>query len=376
MIYMPFLRPVYLLTLLAVAFTVGCVDIEGPTPPALKPNEILAELNFSSRAVMLSADDTMEMSVRAIAMDGAEIPVNRRNITWSSLDSALVYIDTLGRISARISETDEPVGINASYTLNGVTRFDTISVHVTPLRSNITSVRLVSLDSTFVGDIEPSVAIQSPRVRVDLYNGETLVIPGARLPITLPEQIVASYYPAGPDGPGGYSISNPITYLGDFWVRVSINLYGNEVHDSLLFKGIYPSLGSFIGIGIIEGVMNEAEMGPNDPVPAIQPCGWTLITLINMDRPVDVVFSDSTADENGCDPIPAALIEAGWAGNFPFSGTLNSGNALGLTMSGPLPFAWWIRRSNTIGEISWYIRDAVTGERLPASGRYNQAVPQ
>lgn len=371
---MSFLRQVNIFTFLAVAVTMGCVDIEGPRPPALGSDQILSELRFSSRAIIMNAADTMEAGVRGVAMDGSSITVNRGEVIWRSLDSAIVYIDTLGRISSRVSKTGSPVGISASWTLHGVTRFDTISVQVTENRSDVTGVKLVSLDSTTVGSIETTAGIQPPRIRVDLYNGDQLVQAGAELPISVPSQVTAGY-----DAPSsknnneaGYFIRNQLTYLGPFWVRASVNLYGNEVSDSLLFQGVYPSLTTTALIAFVEGDLMEIEMGPDDPVPAIQPCGWVVIGMLNLrDRSVDVVFSDSTADETGCEEIPVSLLQAGW-NNMPFSGSFTGGIARGLHLSGPFPFGWWVRRSNTVGQISWYMRDATTGERLPISGRYNQ----
>lgn len=371
---MSFLRQVNIFTFLAVAVTMGCVDIEGPRPPVLGSDQIISELRFSSRAIIMNAADTMEVGVRGIAMDGSAITVNRREVVWRSLDSAIVYIDTLGRVSSRVARTVSPVGISASWTLHGVTRFDTISVQVTETSSDVTAVKLVSLDSTTVGSIETAAGIQSPRIRVDLYNGDQLVQAGAELPISVPSQVTAGYDAPSSENnnEAGYFIRNQLTYLGPFWVRASVNLYGNEVSDSLLFQGGYPSLTTTALIAFVEGAIMEIEMGPDDPVPAIQPCGWVVIGMLNLrDRSVDVVFSDSTADETGCEEIPVSLLQAGW-NNMPFSGSFTGGIARGLHLSGPFPFGWWVRRSNTVGQISWYMRDATTGERLPISGRYNQ----
>lgn len=348
----------------------GCVDIQGPAPESLAASDILSEFKLSTDAIMMSMSDTLFLQGSAVSMDASERVVNPRDILWRSSDSGQVYVDTLGRVTARRS-SEVPVVITGSYNLSGTTKSDQVSVYVTPTRIQATSVRLISLDSSFVG--ASFHGIGTPHIRVDLYQDDTVVLQGAQIPVTVPAPAAVAFTPMGGlSQEPVYVVSNNNGYLGPFWVRASVSLYGVKVQDSILFNGKYPASTQIpIASDGMGGVM-PSEMLPDDPTPNLQPCGWIFIVVFQADRLVDVVFSDSTVDTDECTPIPNELLSSSRFG-LPISGNVTGGNVTSVIRSGIFP-TLWIRRSNTIGEITYYLRDAVTKERLPVSGRYRQLV--
>lgn len=351
---------------------IACVDIQGPAPKPLAPSEILSQLQFSTRAVMMSVSDTVSLSVSTIYMDGSQSLIPADSINWSSQDSAQVYIDTTGVVTA-LKESNIPVGVIASYKRSGTTKSDTIPVYVTANQLDADRIMLVSIDSSSVGANPPA---ENPRIRVDLYHGQALVMKGAIVPLTVPEPVTVTYLSSGgPDGEPVYAVGNNRGYLGPFWVKGSVLLYNTEVKDSVLYQGVYPATGPMILIQSTgDGGVHSMEMLPDDPVPNIQPCGWVLVIATGIpDRQLDVVFSDSLSLENECNDIPLTLLnEFRVLGAVPIFDNIVGGNLKSVKPTGPLPFTLWIRRSGSEGEISYFVRDAVTGDSLPVSGRYRQ----
>lgn len=357
----------------ACIWLTSCVDIQGPAPQSLKPDKILSEFRLPVRAIMMKVADTLSLSAEAILMDDSRIEVPADSIAWISQDSSLVYIDGYGRLIGKEQSTT-PVGVVASYKLSGTTKADTIPVLVTLDRINANNVRLAVLDSTIVGANASGVSVGLPRVRVDLYNDESEVLIGAEIPIHAPAPVVLSYTSSSGGESVFFSVRNDKGYLGPFWINTSVLLYGSEIADSVLFNGIFPATGVIIGIQSDgEGGIQTAEMLPDDPVPNLQPCGWVLVMSAMPDRVVDVVFSDSSADVSGCDVISTDLLNKfRYAGALSINGNVTGTNVFNLKPTGILPFSLWVRRSNTVGEITYFVRDAITKKRLPISGRFRQ----
>lgn len=363
-------RSLYILFLLIPA----CVDVEGPAPIALSPGDILAEVRFPTRAVMMEMDDSLTLLPQVVAMNGTSLVVEPRQIIWKSEDSIRVYVDTLGKLTARIAD-DIPVKIIASYWRFGITKADTIPVYVTPTRIDATEIRLLPIDSSRVGS---GIGFGKPRVRADLYKDGEVVVSGASIPMTVPLPVVLIYSrEGGPDKEPVYLVNNDKGYLGEFWVKASVNLYGTEVVDSVLFNGIFPA--GNLGITILpgnDGGITAIEMAPDAIVRSFQPCGWVSV-IVSIADPIDVVFSDSAADGDVCAPIPEEVLIQG--AGFPVKRSIVGGNMLNIghdSSVGFLPFTQFLRRSNTVGSITYYVRHAVTKKRLPVSGRFNQAIPE
>lgn len=340
----------------------ACVDIQGPAPQPLPTNQVISELQIGSSAAMIEVGDTVQLTVRAVAMDESEIAVDPSMIRWGSSDSSQVYVDSLGRVIGKVQSTI-PVTISAAYRHVLTTKFDTVQVYVTENRINATSVRIVVLDSNRVG---ANPLFGYPRIRTDLYRGDTLVLVGAQIPISATQPVVLIGAPnGGPDGEPVYFVSNDKSRLGKFWITTSVNLYGNEVRDSIEFTGTYPIIAPAIQVvtGQAGGIQPDT-LAPDEPIQNVAPCGIVVIFSLAM-VPIDIVFSDSTASSVGCDPIaPESLLGFG----FPVHGDFIGGNV--MTMP---PFSVAVRRSNTTGTISYYVRDAITKERLPVS-RYYRAI--
>lgn len=365
----------------------ACMDIKGPAPQALLPYEIISELRISTRAVMMSLEDTLALSIRAIAMDGSDLSVPLRNVVWRSSDSGQVYVDTLGNLLPR-QESEVPVTVTASYTHAGTTKSDTVSVYVTPSSLKATRVVIVPLDSTQLGLQSGFVEFLGgggfSHIRIDLYDENVLVLKGAQIPLVVPEQIRTFYLASG--GPTGEPIYQVYNYGGivkPFWIKVSVSLYGSEIGDSTLFRGLYAADGVQIIISKEDGAFLSAEMLPEEPLVNLQPCGWVLIAVhpVVASKEIDIVFSDSSdADSDRCRPLPQHIEEyVEEVLGAPFAGVYTGGNMNEISMSGSslgMLGHLYLRRSSTVGRISWFVRDAVTKARLPISGRYNQVLAE
>lgn len=333
----------------AVCMT-GCVDIVGPDPQPVATNDIFTDFSFTTDAMFIRQDDTLQVAVQAFAINQSVIPINTKNVRWSSEDSSRVYIDTLGQLIGR-SVGQLPVVVEARYTHGAVTRTAYMDVYVTAGAFSATSVKMTLLDSARVGANGGS---QLPRVQVNLYDNNTIVQSDLRLPIKVPSPLFTSYSPeGGPDKTPAYSIGSSGGYFGRFPVKVSINLYGVEVHDSLEFTGIYPyQIASlFVGDdtdGGVTGLEEELQL-------AVQPCAVIPI-VVTVTRPIDLVFSDSLAPSTGCDSLPSAALAS-----LPGSTQYVGGNVTNILPDG---FQVIIRRSNTEGRIEIYVRDHITKEKL------------
>jgi hypothetical protein len=350
----------------------ACLEIEGPETPAVDPNEILAKFRFSTRAVMMTVGDTLRLPVQAVAMNNTELTFDRRDIIWRSQDSAVVYVDTLGTVLAR-AQTTTPVRIVATYQRSGVTLADTIVVYVTLNKLSATSVRLIALDSTRVGIGDGYATF--PRIRVDLYEDTAIAVRGAQLPLTTPSYVSTIFSATGgPENEPVYFVNITRYYLGSFWITASINLYGVEVRDSVRFEGLYPA-GAILNY-LVPNEEGEivAGMPPSNQVLTLQPCAVVLILSAVTDRNIDIVFSDSTASSSGCAPMPESILQQGYFG-LPFTDHIVGGNMTNVRPPEFMPLGVLVRRSSTIGEISWYVRDAVTKQRLLVSGTFKQVVP-
>lgn len=340
---------------LVLAMGTACVDIQGPEMEPLKPNDVLAEIKISSTAIMIAKGDSHQIDFKLIAMNDETIPVDLDRIKWTSVESQIVSVSNTGVIRG-LDVSEGPIHVAVEYEHKYVTKFDTVSVYVTNERIDANSIRLIALDSTRVGGF---AAYGGPRVRVDLYKDGALVEKGALIPIQVDLPALAS--PDGVGGPNGepvYRITNDKSIIGKFWVRSSLNLYGNEVNDSLSFTGLYS--------GFVVPAFGVGSVTPENapPIPVLdtiqlkfyQACALQMIMNLSMDS-VDIVFSDSTASSSGCIPMGTGAIEGIGLG---VHGEFVGGNVLNMP-----PFSIALRKSNTTGVITFSARKSATKERLP-----------
>ncbi len=337
---------------------IGCVDIQEPLSPPIEARNVFAEFHFTSDAMMTRVGDTLQLSLKAVAIDGSPLQIDLQKVQWKSLDSVRVYVDTFGRVVAKTVVT-LPVEVQATYTSGTSTRTAVIPVYVTASEVlSASSLRIVVLDSTRVGYGDGPIY---PRIRLDLYDGVNRVRKGVQLPVTIPIPFKATYVQTGgPEQEPVYFVSNGGARLGKFWVKSFVNLYGVEVADSVEFTGTYPFMASWT-LGE-DSAGNPVSSGPSG-LGVTAPCG--VIRLMNFGpRPIEVVFNDSGSNIGGCGALPQNVLAFyGWI--FPVF------DAVGDSVITVPSYAVGIRRSATRGEVSWYLRDPVTKERLPVSGFYN-----
>ncbi len=349
--------------LLMTATMSACVDIEGPVSKPLAPDQILASVRINRPAVMMQLADTLDLDIIATALNDAPISVNPEKLRWISKDPSQVTVDSLGRVVG-LTETPVAVEVIASYTHERTTKADTIPIVVTATRLDATGIKLVAVDSNKVG-ID---GLLQPRVRVDLYQGETLVMKGVQIPLRAPKPVALTFSLfGGPDEDPVYSVDNR-GYIGKFWINASTDLYGVEVADSIEFTGVYSSMAAALWLLSDEdGNFLPNEMPADQSPPLVQPCAL-VIAVVFTPRVLDLVFSDSTASSDGCGPIPPNALEIISLVPLGLNGV--GGNLLNMP-----PYSVVVRRSNTKGVVSFYARDAVTKERLPISRRYEVADP-
>lgn len=339
-----------LLLLLSVA---SCVDIQGPEMEALRPDDTFDEIRIRSRAIMIAKGDSHTIGFDLVAMDESLIPFNPKAIKWTSSEARVVSVSATGTIRAN-EISNGPIPIAVQYVHKYVTRVDTVKVYVTEDRIDANGVKLISLDSNRIG----GSGLQGvPRVRVDLYKDGQEKEKGVLIPIDVDPPIeVKTNLVGGPDSKPVYEIYNPKFLVGKFWIRASLNLYGNEVTDSISFTGLYND---FLSV-------SAGDLPANYPVPIpildtipirfSQLCSAHVIVNLSS-SPIDVAFSDSTAGSTGCEPGSDAFIRRL---GLPVHGIFIGGNVLSMP-----PRSTAIRKSNTAGVVSYRIRNSNTKEYIP-----------
>lgn len=119
----------------------------------------------------------------------------------------------------------------------------------------------------------------------------------------------------------------------------------------------------------MNGEVTAPALKPDSPMQYVQPCAVVkfLLALPLLTRPVDIVFSDSIPSQGKtCDPIADANTRPG---NIPVRINQVGGNATGILGPG---LVLVVRRSPTIGEIKFHLRDGITKDSIAVSGRYSQ----
>ena len=340
-------------SLLFVIMGTACVDIQGPAMEDLGAGDVLAEVQIRSSAILVEIDDSLQIDFDLVAANNERIPYDQDNIKWSSTASQIVAVTNTGMIHGR-AVSSGPIKIGVQYVHKYVTRTDTVNVYVTDGRVDANAIRLISLDSSRVGSNSP---YGIPRVRVDLYKDGALVEKGALIPIQITAPAVATLdRVGGPDSEPVYRIQNNKSLIGKFWIRASVNLYGNEVEDSLGFTGLYGSLTSGISIYTVPA-NNPPPIPILDTIPLNlnQICGVQLILNLSTEM-VDVVFSDSTVSSTACRPGDADFRGYG----LPFYGEFIGGNVASMP-----PMSLAVRKTNTPGVVSHTVRKSATKETLP-----------
>lgn len=361
-------KRIYIITVYLVVGVIlgisGCTDIKGPTVPTIDDSDAFASLSFTTKVAYIQKGDTLPLRLIATAADGSSIPVNINSVSWSSSDSSLVHVDSLGRIVAR-GVTLLPVDIVAVYRHSFTTRTDTVQVYVTFDEFQAATVRMIAIDSARVG----TGALYTgtfPRLKVELRDGNGDLLNIGKLPLSKPGSISTTYnQTAGPSGEPVYLINSSGRVFGKFWIKASFNFYGVEVRDSVEFTGthryglpLHKVVESSDGVFSFDGPDGAGRL-------SIQPCGVISFAL-EIFRAVDIVFSDSASSSGGCEP----LSEAG-LGTVIYYGDIYKGDFIGGNLLNIQPgLSWYFRRSNSKGELNWYVRDATTKEPIPIGGRF------
>ncbi len=346
-----------LIGLLLGSTVYGCVDIKGPMLGDLHPSEVLSSARMRSSAIMIAQGDSHKIAIDMIAMNGDTIPIRQENIIWTSLETRIVSVTPTGTIyGVKVSST--PIRVTVAYTHGYATKFDTVSVYVTPGRIDANEIKLVSLDSMRTGG---NGSAPFPRVRVDLYKNGALVEKGSSIPIHVDPPITAvAAIRDGPDGEPVYRIKNDKIFLGKFWVRSSLNLYGNEINDSILFTGLHDSY--ITALGFFEPSESHRPIDLDTlPVMNYQICAQHMI-MNQSSRTIDILFSDSASVEPPCDvskPIPLLDFYAS-SGSYISRGIIAGGNILNFA-PGSIAF----RKTRTSGIVTYRTRNSATKEFYP-----------
>ncbi len=355
----------YLVTGVVASVLFACSDIKSPSADPLEYSEILFKLRFGSKGVMVVTGDTFTIKATATFADSSQKIVDPSHITWRSVDAARVRVDESGKITAG-PVASSPTNIIATYTYKDVTKADTIPIYVTATRLNANEAKIILLDSTKVGALATNA---TARLRVDLFRDGEIVQKGVALPLTVPDGIRMRSVPiSGSPGQFEYFVINEKSILGDFYIHASLNLYGTEVKDSVQFTGIYPAGGLLITMARnADGdIIFGEELSPNDPIRYLQPCAVVKFLVVTQGPPMDLVFSDSLpGPEKTCDVLLDSELNPGGS---PLGANQVFGNVINIR-TGAVTV---VRRSSTIGEVSYYARDAVTKTRLKISGKYFQ----
>lgn len=327
----------------------ACVDIEGPGIPAYPTSDILAKFDVRSSAVMIAEGDSLQIAFDLIAMNGGSIPYDPTKIEWRSMEAQKVWVTGTGMLYG-MELTDGPIEVIAKYTHNHVTKYDTIGVYVTDGVIDANELKLIALDSTTVG--AGGLISGHTRIRIDLYKNGQLVKLGAQIPLMVDKPADAELIIGGGDnGETVYAITNDRNLLGHFWVKSSLNLYGNEVKDSISFVGTHSSI--VTAMAVVSTVDPERPDPPVllDTIQAYQVGPCALHTIMNLSMVnIDIVYSDSTAAVNECGPTsPELLANMG----FPFHGEFIGGNVTNVP-----PFSIAFRKSRTLGVVSFYARES------------------
>lgn len=348
----------------------GCMDIQGPKTPDIASSDVLSNVSLGSTSVMIAKGDSLQLRALAMAMDSSIIEMSGNKFSWKSVDPSLVHIDSVGKIIGRTT-TVVPVDIIVSLTYGPVTKADTVSVHVTETKINATSIKIELLDSNRVGAFP---LLGYPRVSLDLYDGDVLIEKGVKLPVEVASPLQANpVLNEGPEGKYIYEINNDKGYIGRFWVKSSVNFYGNIIADSLEFWGLYPAAIKSIPVllNFATGTTNPHASGFIDSRVNVQPCAFIIVTMAHFGGPIDAVFSDSSASDNECQAIESADLNKDLLNRVNSLGSVSQIKT-GSNLTGLSAITLGLRRSSTKGKIDVYIRNSATKERYPVEVRYHQ----
>lgn len=360
--------------------TIGCSDVAGPGQNRIPLSEVLASARVNVNSVMMQVGDSVQLSAYGLAIDGTNMDLSEADsVVWSSTNSDNLAVDSTGLIKG-LKVSGLPVDIRVRVVYKEITKTHTIPVYVTSNKLDVTDIRLTSLDSSRVGtgtqqSSETYSMIGSSRIRVDLYNGETLVLEGANIPLLSPVDVRYE---------GGVFQVRNFNYIGNFTVKIDGNIYGRVIADSLEFEGVYATWLSASQFGWDASIHSDGDGGLTLNIDStwtvgathktdfyfVQPCG--LVQFSGYDNnpfipiffpevvfsvpPIDIVFSDSAevascGASNITDPSATEVI----------GGNVYNWSPMGKTI---------YRKASESGEVSWYLRDAVTKEPLGISGKY------
>lgn len=385
-----------ILSVLVFIVVSGCSDIESPQIGSVPPDQILYQVRMSTNTVMMQRGDSLQLSPLAISSTGSELDVNQADyITWSTTNGDIVTVDSTGLIKGIANTPSLPVNVSVSLKYGLVTKSHSIPVYITDSKIEISKIKLISLDSTRISYTPSSgggVPIDGggrgttpPRIQIEaFYDGEPVIVSEA-LPLEAPVGVIFNFDRDAQI----YRVLSGSRNIGKFMIRLSGNLYGNEVSDSLEFESVYyhskiianPGFSWTVLFDPINGVPPLYARVETDSVwrntvssnnIVLQKCAVVYINGGNEESirllypefrypPLDIVFDDS-ANVSDCD-----------SGNVDTSKYLEvlGGNVYNWSKSDK----GVVRKSSAIGEVEWHVRDATTKEIL-FNGRYVVKEPE
>lgn len=285
-----------------VLFGTACADIQGPGQEEIPAEQVLSFVTASTPSIVMQLGDSLQLGLSATSIVETEIPIlNPEEITWSSADPEQVEVDSTGMVRAR-RLTVSNVNVIASWQHNTITKSDTVPVIVTADRYDITSIRLVVVDSNKVGG-GPLIGVP-PRVRIDGMVGSDVAFEGIYMHVSVPKQInIAFGRSLGDAGEDVFLIDNPNYWTGKFNVVAAGTVYGVPVADSVEWTALHvfvfqTSLGENLETGDVSDFYYSDDLGPLSIFQ--QACGLYVIMNLSS-QPVDIIWDDSTAASD-CGP--------------------------------------------------------------------------
>lgn len=371
-------------------FLISCSDIESPQVGSVSPNEIMYQARISTNSVVMQRGDSLQLFARAISAGGTELDVDRADyVTWSSSNGGVVTIDSTGLIKGVDTTVSAGISISVALKYGMVTKRHTIPVYVTTDRIEVSEVRLLALDSLrvpFGGGLPTSglgIGLTSPRIRLEAYHNEAPVTVSNALTLDAPPGAQFVFDRDAQE----YIVTAGSRNIGKFMIRLSGNLYGKEVSDSIEFESIYkpgyrlPDLDfswEFIEdpqaqFGYVQIADSIWKLGGTweHSRDVLQKCAAVFVRPMSKSDiitselwrpgfrypPLDIVFDDS-ASASDCESSPGI--------DTSMFTQIVGGNIYNWSRQDTIGV---IRKSSTIGEVKWHIRDAVTKEIL-YNGRY------
>lgn len=339
----------------ALLVMAACVDKSAPTGPRLTPDEILQRIEVFPSAAVLAVGDSIQLGLKAYDLLDKEMSTaGEAPIVWTSSNDDIAVVDSNGIVHAH-SPTTEFVSITGRWNHNGKADSAVTTAIVTPSRSSIAGLRIVPKDSARTASNDQLLSAPASWFAIVATDDNGQAGDKIRLPITIQPglpitAVIAIYVGALGSLLGGDDFFINTTYIGDYYLYVSANVYGVDIKDSTKFTGLHRAAETFpitldqaTGSGLTSRNYNREII--------MQPCGHA--KFHNQSQvPIAVEFSDPSK-ASGC----------------------VTGDLTGNIESIP-PGRTIIRKFPQTGTIEWAVRDLNTGQLQPkATGKITMRNP-